>query len=55
MSALAGTQRLGVVPAFCKLGVVALHSMKRERALVVEGVHEAAGPAAPLQGKEGVV
>lgn len=48
----ANTQRLGVVPAFCELGVVARHGTEAPRAW--GGRMEATGPEAPLQGKEGV-
>lgn len=48
----ATTQRLGVVPAFCELGVVALHGTEAPRAWGGR-MQEATGPEALLQGKGG--
>lgn len=48
----ATTQRLGVVPAFCELGVVALHGTEAPRAWGGR-MQEATGPEALLRGKGG--
>lgn len=48
----ANTQRLGVVPAFCEPGVVALHGTEAPRAWGGR-MREAPGPDALVQGKGG--
>lgn len=47
-----GTQRLGVVPAFCGPGVVALHGTEAPRAGGGR-MQEATGPEVPLRGEGG--